>query len=185
MNKRFSRPASSLLVGGAAFLLAGVLVAGLTPAAGAPAPPATKSAPLPTLAAARERVRMMDDIYVTAVLVTHKMYVRDPGTPAAVTWAKQVFHGLQGKGWPEARILSGVDRPLNPENDPSDPFERDAVAAFRAGKPSFERVEGGVLRYATALHVVDASCITCHVRAKPGDLLGGVSYRARFALQAK
>ena len=157
------------------------LVAGISSATSAPSTSPTRSAPLPTLTEARQRVRMMDDIYVTGVLATHKMYVRDPGTPAAVTWAKQVFRGVRGKGWPEARILNGADRPLNPENDPTDAFEREAVAAFRAGKRSVERVEGGTLRYATPIHVVDESCIQCHVRAKRGDLLGGISYRALFA----
>lgn len=176
-------PTLHRLLGMAGLALVGALVVGTSPAICASPPP--KMSPLPSLAEAQARVRMMDDIYINAVLATHKMYVRDPGTPSAVTWAKQVIRGVRGKGWPDARILSGNDRPLNPENEPADAFERDAVTAFRAGKPFLERAESGVLRYATPIHVVDASCITCHTHAKAGDLLGGVSYRTRFALAQK
>jgi hypothetical protein len=122
----------------------------------------------------------MDDIYISGVLAAHKMYVRDPGVPSAIAWAKQVFRGVHGKNWPEARIFDGTGRPLNPENDPVDRFERDAITAFRSGKRSLERVEGNALRYASVIRVSDEGCIKCHVRAKPDDLLGGVSYRALF-----
>jgi hypothetical protein len=129
----------------------------------------------------RRMVRMMDDIYKAAVITTHRMYVQDPGTPAAVIWAKQVVREVHRKGWPEARILAAVERPLNPENYPADPFERQAIQAFRSGKPSFEKVEPGSLRYATEIRIDDRTCLTCHVHNREGDLLGGVSYRVPLA----
>lgn len=130
-----------------------------------------------TLPEGRRQVRMMDDVYKTAVVATHQMYVQDPGTPAAVIWAKQVINKLKGKGWPDARIFATHDRPLNPENAPADSFERNAAAAFKKGKVSYEEVASGELRYATDLRLLDKKCVMCHVRGKPGDLVGGVSYR--------
>lgn len=131
-----------------------------------------------SLPEARRTVRMMDDIYKAAVIRTHEMYVQDVGTPAAVIWAKQVFKSVNGKGWPAARMLSSSDRPLNPENSPSDAFEKEAVRAFRAGKPAYEKVEGNTLRYATEIRIADQKCLMCHVHSKEGDLVGGVSYKA-------
>lgn len=133
------------------------------------------------LAEARRQVRMMDQIYQTAVGATHKMYVQDPGTPAAVIWAKQVINQMKGKGWPDARLFATHDRPLNPENAPADGFERAATAAFKQGKTSFEQVTPGELRYATDIRILDEKCIMCHVRNKQGDLVGGVSYRVPLA----
>jgi hypothetical protein len=130
-----------------------------------------------TLPEGRRQVRMMDDVYKTAVVATHQMYVQDPGTPAAVIWAKQVINKLKGKGWPDARIFATHDRPLNPENAPVDGFERNAAAAFKKGNVSYEEVAPGELRYATDLRILDEKCVMCHVRSKPGDLVGGVSYR--------
>lgn len=146
---------------------------------------APKPAPAPvervSLAEARRQVRMMDDIYQAAVLSTHKMYVQDPSTPAAVIWAKRVINRMKGKGWPEARIFATHDRPLNPENAPADDFERAATAAFKQGKSRFEQVTPTELRYATDLRILDEKCIMCHVRSKQGDLAGGVSYRVPLA----
>lgn len=128
------------------------------------------------LAEGKRAVRMMDDIYKIGVLTTHSMYVREPGTAAAVTWAKQVIRQVRARGWPDAHVFDATGRPLNPENSPQDTFERDALEAFRKGKASFERVEGDRLRYASSIPTVDESCVTCHVRSKVGDLAGGVSY---------
>jgi hypothetical protein len=153
------------------------LAAALTLTAGAAAAPKQSRAAAASLEEARRLVRMMDDIYQTGVLTTHRMYVQDPGTPAAVAWAKQVFGQMKGKGWPEARIFAASERPLNPENSPVDPFEREAVQAFRQGKTRFEKVDGSVLRYASDIRLADKSCLVCHVRGKEGELLGGVSYR--------
>lgn len=131
-----------------------------------------------SLPEARRTVRMMDDIYKAAVVHTHQMYVQDAGTPAAVIWAKQVFKSINGKGWPAAHMLASGDRPLNPENSPSDAFDKEAIRAFQAGKPTFEKVEGNTLRYATEIRILDQKCLMCHVHNKNGDLVGGVSYRA-------
>jgi hypothetical protein len=140
--------------------------------------PASKEAPLRvSLAEGRRLVRMMDDIYKHAVLATHKMYVQDAGTPSAITWAKQVLPQVEAKGWPRAHIFSGTGRPLHPDNEPKDDFERAAVRAFQGGKSAVEAVEGDTLRYASEIRVTDRSCLMCHVRNHEGDLLGGVSYR--------
>ncbi|MFN3651678.1 MAG: DUF3365 domain-containing protein [Armatimonadota bacterium] len=152
-------------------------------AAGSSAP--AKAAPPPSLAEAKRLVRMMDDIYQAGVLSAHKMYVQEPGVPAAVTWAKQVIGQVKEKGWPEARIFATTDRILNPENKIETAFEREAAAAFRKGMPRFEKIDGDVLRYATEIRVVDQACISCHNKEKIGDLLGGVSYQIRFAQEGK
>lgn len=145
----------------------------------APVPPASGVRQTPgAIAEAKRLVRMMDDIYFAGVLTTHRMYVHDAGTPAAVAWAKQVMRQVNKKGWPQARIFATHDRPLHPENVPVEAFERDAIQAFRKGSPTLERVEGSTVRFAREIRIVDRSCLTCHVRNKEGDLVGGVSYKA-------
>lgn len=175
---RHERGRRTRRVGGALALALGASMWGVALAAAAGAEGEPSAPPVRvSLAEGRRMTRMMDDIYKVAVITTHKMYVLDPGTPAAVIWAKQVIRQVQSKGWPEARILSAVERPLNPENHPADAFERQAVQAFRSGKPSYEKVEPGALRYATEIRITDKTCLTCHVHNKEGDLVGGVSYR--------
>lgn len=143
------------------------------------AEPLKPAGPQPlSLDEARRTVRLMNDIYVHGVLITHKMYASEAGTAAAVAWGKQVIREINRKGWPKARIFGSSAKILNPENQPVDDFEREAAAAFGKGKTEFEKTVAGKYRYAIPLTVSEESCLNCHVRNKKGDLLGGVSYEA-------
>lgn len=139
--------------------------------------PAPQARPL-SLDEARRTVRLMNDIYTTGVLTTHKMYASEPGTAAAITWGKQVIREMNTKGWPRARVFGTTDRMLNPENQPADAFEREAGAAFGKGKDAVEKITGSTYRWATPIRITEASCLSCHVRNKLGDLIGGISYQA-------
>ena len=145
--------------------------------AGASDPPPARPPLRMGLEEARRTTRLMNDIYVIGVLTAHEMYVREPGNPAAVSWGKQVIRQVRAKGWPEAHIFDTTGRPLNPDNNPQDPFEREAGAEFKRGKSSVEKVDGRLYRYATSLRIADQSCLGCHVRNKVGDLLGGISFK--------
>lgn len=158
-------------------LCASALLVAASVAAAPPETPASSAQVRVPLAEARRMAHMMNDIYITAVLTTHRMYIHDAGTPSAVTWAKQVARQVAAHGWPAAHIFTTTDRPLNPENAAADAFERAAVEAFKSGKTAYEKTEPGALRYATSIAVVDKSCLVCHVRNQEGDLLGGVSFR--------
>jgi hypothetical protein len=133
-----------------------------------------------SLAQARQSVDMLNDVYVNAVVLTHGTYVKDRGTVAAATVARQVFEAMSKKGWPETRWLSTTGRPFNPIHNPKDAFERDAVAALKKGTAKFERVENGQLRVATLVPMVDKSCLMCHVKDKVGDPVGGLSYTVKL-----
>ena len=125
---------------------------------------------------ARQTVSMLNDLYVTTVLGVHGTYVKDTKTVAAATVARSVFKSMEAKGWPRTRWISTTGRPLNPDATPKDQFEKDAIVALKQGKPRFERVEGGNLRVATLVPLVDQSCIMCHPKDKVGDPIGGLSY---------
>lgn len=129
-----------------------------------------------TLAQARQTVNMLNDLYVTSVVETHGTYVKDAGTVPAATVARHVFVAMEKKGWPKTRWLSTTGRPFNPEHNPKDAFEKDAVQALKGGKARFERVEGGNLRVATLVPLVDKSCQMCHTKDKVGDPIGGLAY---------
>jgi len=129
-----------------------------------------------TLPQARQTVNMLNDLYVTSVVETHGTYVKDAGTVPAATVARHVFVAMGKKGWPKTRWLSTTGRPFNPEHNPKDQFEKDAVQALKSGKPRFERVENGNLRVATLVPLVDKSCQMCHTKDKVGDPIGGLAY---------
>jgi hypothetical protein len=129
-----------------------------------------------TVEQARQTVDMLNDLYVNAVVITHATYVKDRATPPAATPARKVFEAMAQKGWPETRWLATTGRPFNPDANPKDQFERDAVAALKKGQARFERQEGKTLRVATLVPLVDKSCQMCHTKDKVGDPIGGLSY---------
>ncbi len=129
---------------------------------------------------ARKTVRMLDDIYKTYIVLITEEYVDDPSVLPAATLSKRVFKSMNKKGWHKARLLDATGTPFNPENNPRDAFERDAINAMISGKTYFEKIEkiGGKdhLRAVTSVHAVMKGCISCHPDRKFGDLLGGIAY---------
>ncbi len=129
---------------------------------------------------AREKVRILDDVYKTYIVLITSEYVDDPSVLPAATLSKRVFEEMNKKGWHKTRLLDATGTPFNPENNPKDDFEREAIKAMHSGRNYFERVEkiGGkdYLRAATSVHAVMKGCIACHPDRKFGDLFGAISY---------
>ncbi len=129
---------------------------------------------------AREKVRMLDDVYKTFIVLITAEYVDDPSILPAATLSKRVFEAMNKKGWHDARLLDATGTPFNPDNNPRDNFEREAIKAMISGKSYFEKIEKiegkEHLRAATSVHAVMKGCISCHPDKKFGDLLGAISY---------
>ncbi|MFP6767962.1 MAG: hypothetical protein VB859_07325, partial [Planctomycetaceae bacterium] len=53
----------------------------------------------------RKTVRMLDDIYKTAVVLITTHYVKDEDSLAAGSAAKALFAAIKKKGWHEVKIL--------------------------------------------------------------------------------
>jgi hypothetical protein len=129
---------------------------------------------------ARKTVRMIDDLYQTYIVLITEEYVDDPSVLAAATLSKRVFKSMNKKGWHKARLLDATGTPFNPDNNPKDAFERDAINAMISGKTYIEKIEKiegkDYLRAVTSVHAVTKGCISCHPSSRVGDLLGGIAY---------
>ncbi len=129
---------------------------------------------------ARETVLMLDDVYKTYIVLITAEYVDNPAVLSAATLSKRVFEEMNKKGWYKTRLLDATGTPFNPDNNPKDEFEREAIKAMHSGLNYFEKIEkvGGkdYLRAATSVHAVMKGCIACHPDRKFGDLLGAISY---------
>jgi hypothetical protein len=127
---------------------------------------------------ARRSVSLLADFYRENLLLTHTTYINGSQQPAAVT-TRKLFAAMTEKGWPEARWLSVNGKPLNVENAPRDPFEKEAARAIRAGEMLVERVEKGRYR-AVAAVPFNGACLKCHLGDKPSDYVGGISFLVRL-----
>ena len=132
-----------------------------------------------SLARARDTVKMLDDLYKTAVVsITNHYTEGQASTPAAVV-AQDVFEAMGKKGWHKARLIDATGKPKNKANIAKTDFEKKAVEEMKAGKPYYEevaQVDGkDVLRAATVVPVVMKQCAVCHGK-KEGQLLGTIVY---------
>ena len=127
----------------------------------------------------REQVKMLDDLYKTAVVKITKVYVGQQGEVPAAVAAMEIFEEMRKKGWHNARLVDASGKPKNKDNVAKTDFEKKAVAAMKEGKTYFEEVgeEKGkpVFRAATVVPAVMKECAVCH-KVKEGALLGTIVY---------
>lgn len=131
----------------------------------------------------RKTVRMLDDIYKTAVVLITDKYVNDEDDFPAGSAAIALFEAIEKKGWHGVRLIDVSGQPYDEDNVAKDAFELQAVKQLKSGDAYYERIEkrddGRYLRAATAIPVVMKKCTMCHDNyneAKPGEAIGAISY---------
>jgi hypothetical protein len=127
----------------------------------------------------REQVKMLDDLYKTAVVKITQVYVGQQGDVPAAIAAMEIFHEMKKKGWHDARLIDASGKPKNKGNIATTDFEKKAVKAMKDGKAYYEEIgetDGKpVFRAATIVPAVMKECAVCH-RVKEGTLLGTIVY---------
>lgn len=130
----------------------------------------------PAVERARQQVKMLDDIYKTAVVAITDKYVHKDTDPPAIIVAMGLFDAMKKKGWHEVRLIDATGHPYSEKNVAKDDFEKAAVKALVGGKDYYESlatVDGKPrLRAATAVPVVMKKCTMCHDNYK--DVKAGV-----------
>lgn len=133
---------------------------------------------------ARKTVRMLDDVYKTAVVLITDKYVHSkkdyPAGRAAVNW----FKAISDKGWHEVRIIDATGEPYSDNNVAKDDFDKEGIRQLKAGKTFYDAVvqkDGkSYLRAITPIPVVMDKCIMCHENyrtMKKGEPIGALTYK--------
>lgn len=134
-----------------------------------------------TVEQARREVRMLDDLYKTAVVLVNDTFVKDGNGASAGDAARLLFAAMRQKGWHDARLVDATGKPMNDDNIARDTFEKMAVQRILKGETYVDEVvrdgEQSYLRAATVVPVVNARCVTCHPGNKVGGVLGAISYK--------
>lgn len=141
----------------------------------------------PELERTRREVRLLDDIYKTAIVLITTHYVNDKDTLPAGSAFRALFEAVEKKGWHSVRLLDATGDPYNPENEPKSDFEKKAITKLLEGEASFEEVveEDGkrFLLAATAIPVLMEKCTMCHDNYKDvtkGKAIGAIGYKVPF-----
>jgi hypothetical protein len=134
--------------------------------------------------AARREVKMLDDLYKTAVVLITQNYVQEDSDLPAGSAAKKLFEAMKEKGWHEVRLIDATGQPIEQENAPKEGFEKRALAQLQKGAATFDEIETidqkKYLRVATPIPVVLDKCIMCHEHYKTfkdeGKIIGMLGY---------
>lgn len=137
----------------------------------------------PAVERTRRQVRVLDDVYKTAVVLITEHYVKTDADLPAGAAAKALFEAVKKKGHHEVRLLDVAGEPINEDNLAQDEFEKAGVAVMKKGGAWHEQVveKNGkrYLRAMTPIPVVLEKCIMCHenYRQVPkGSAIGALGY---------
>lgn len=139
----------------------------------------------PAVDRTRNEVKMLDDLYKTAVVLITQHYVTEKSDLPAGAAAKALFDAMKKKGHHDVRLIDIAGEPINDENTAKDDFEKAGVAAMKKGGTWHEAVETGkdgkrFLRAMTPVPVVLEKCVMCHEnykKAEKGAAIGALGYR--------
>jgi hypothetical protein len=150
----------------------------------APASPPSKDKPDPAaVERSRKTVRMLDDIYKSAIVLITDKYVQDenayPAGRAAIKW----FSEISQKGSHKVQIIDATGDPVGRSNVAKDDFDKEGIKQLLAGKDYYDQIvekEGkSYLRAITPVPVVMEKCTMCHEnykKVKKGAPVGALTY---------
>lgn len=145
---------------------------------------ATVAKPDAAVERARREVKMLDDIYKTAVVLITEHYVKTDADLSAASAFKALSAEISRKDWHDARLVDATGQPYSDLNLPKDGFEKKAIARILKGDAAVDEVitENGrrYLLAATAVPVVMEKCIMCHENyreVEKGKAIGALSYK--------
>jgi hypothetical protein len=137
----------------------------------------------PALERTRKQVRILDDVYKTAIVLITDNYVTEASDLAAGAAFQKLFSAMKEKGHHEVRLLDATGEPYDADNTPRDDFEKAAIKALKEGKPFYEQIvqkdAKRFLKVATPIPVVLKKCTLCHPayeKAKQGEPIGALGY---------
>ncbi|MCA9267653.1 MAG: DUF3365 domain-containing protein [Planctomycetales bacterium] len=118
---------------------------------------------------ARDRAKIMHEVYVATLDAVHHHYFRGERAVVPARAMEDVFDAVKQGSNIEARWISVSLKPMSITHEPKSDFEKKAAQEIAAGKPHYEEIADGVYRRAGAIPM-ENSCISCHVGFfnKPG-----------------
>lgn len=123
---------------------------------------ATEQAKPLTLEAARERAKLMQEIYAATLHVMHDHYFHDSRAVVPARAMEDVFEELAFTSKVEAKWISVNTRAMSLRHEPESEFEKAAAQEISGGKDAYEQVENGYYQRAAAIPLA-SGCVNCHV----------------------
>lgn len=113
------------------------------------------------LAVARDRAKLMYDIYIATLDVMHHRYFHHERAVIPARAMEDVFEEMNRQSKVKARWIAVNLKAMSIDHEPETDFEKKAAQGIAAGKLEHEIVEGGYYRRAGAV-LLTGGCVSCH-----------------------
>ncbi len=122
---------------------------------------------------ARERARLLHDLYETTLLTMHRHYFEPNKHRAIPSHAMEdIFYRINRRWNVKARWLAVSAQAMNIDHKPQDVFEKTAARVLGSGKTTeYEEIKNGIYRRAGPI-ILFASCIRCHLSQRRNPVAG-------------
>lgn len=114
-----------------------------------------------TLAVARDRAKVMEDVYKTTLDVIHHRYFHGERAAVPARAMEDVFAEMKRQSKVETRWISINTKAMSINHDPKTDFELRAVKELGEEKSEIETVEDGFYRRAGVIPLT-SGCLSCH-----------------------
>ena len=116
-----------------------------------------------SVAEARERAKLMHEIYSNTLVVTHHHYFRHEGKTLPARAMEDVFEQIEKDSGIQTRWIAVNTPAMSINHEAKSAFEKKAAEEIAAGKAAYDRVEDGYYRRAGAIPLA-AGCVGCHTK---------------------
>nr|MDP6060387.1 hypothetical protein [Pirellulaceae bacterium] len=127
-----------------------------------------------SLEAARDRAKLMQNIYAATLDVIHHRYFRNDRVTIPARAMEDVFSEIDRQENIKSSWIAVNGRAMSIDHEPEGEFELAAVKAISRGKDYFEQSNDGTYRRVGAIRL-GGGCMNCHGR------FGSTSTSKRFA----
>lgn len=120
-----------------------------------------ESVPRVSLKVARDRAKLLHDVYASTLHVMHDRYFHGDRAVVPARAMEDVFSDMKREYQVEARWIAVNLRAMNIDHDPETAFEKKAADEIDSGKTEVESIKDGYYRRAVAIPL-SGGCIHCH-----------------------
>lgn len=115
------------------------------------------------VAVARERAKLLHDVYSTTLDVMHHRYFRQDGPVLPARAMEDVFEDMEDLSGDKANWISVNTKAMSVNHEPATAFEKKAAAELSDGRKEYEFVGDGVYQRAAVIPL-RSSCVSCHTK---------------------
>lgn len=157
---------SKMFLGAALLSSLGTIAAQDPPQGAAPAESTVSAAneaetPRVSLEVAKDRARLMHELYLTTMDVIHDRYFHGDRAMVPARALEDVFKEMERTTHAKARWISVNLKAMSIDHDPATEFEKRAARELADGTPQIETVEDGYYRRAGSVPLT-GGCLSCH-----------------------